>query len=573
MDIEFLKYLNNGYDPRLLYGTGALGYRPARSIMGEGIKEDLLEFPELAKEFTPDQLADMQLEDDKAEEAKRYAEEVINEADDIVLKYQKGLSNRAPPKKVTVNVKTKKPKVKNYLKKRTMKTKAVVYVDPEISKARREEAKEQKRILKEQKKEEIKIFKYTKNLMKEITKVKVVLKDYETKNPDGVVFTEYDNYPKKIQKIIDKIEEVRYDFFTSDEISKEEFVKQKDISLELFDDSYVFDKGNPYFQKALPYLKSITVNETQKFLDDDAALKAFFPAGKPAEFGICGLDNKVAKKIYNLKHPNFEITDYLIEDAGSKLGGQFPIDDIDRTNLIFNEMKYYTDITLKTIHSYQIRLKKQYYNQLLETLKEDFRLYEIAFLKGETSSVKDVMLNITSVLDVLTDKDEFNKDFYKNSESGYFGIGVTMNKFNPIEIPEGYDFTDSPSTEKQIAEVKSNQKQKFIPNIKNRKVIGMLTKAGQSNAVDEKIKNMFFKKGQKYDYKITCVMGDCIGVYDYTKDDYVENDFILGTYRTGYTHDAHDGRKYNAVLIPIEKFILPKISKESSKKKKQSTEI
>jgi hypothetical protein len=50
-------------------------------------------------------------------------------------------------------------------------------------------------------------------------------------------------------------------------------------------------------------------------------------------------------------------------------------------------------------------------------------------------------------------------------------------------------------------------------------------------------------------------MSNGIGVYDYSDDDLVINDYILGTYRSAYAHDDQDGN-YNAVLVPVGKFKL-----------------
>ena len=41
MNTELKKFLNNGYDSRLLYGNGGLDYHLNRGIIGTGVKEDL----------------------------------------------------------------------------------------------------------------------------------------------------------------------------------------------------------------------------------------------------------------------------------------------------------------------------------------------------------------------------------------------------------------------------------------------------------------------------------------------------------------------------------------------------
>lgn len=666
MDIEFLKFLNNGYDPRLLYGTGGLGYRPERNITGRGktitqttteekqkksyptyymtlvnppeeeekevIMEEEIESPKEVEEEIE------KIKEDIEEETEEIIEDKINRLEELIKNRQEVKENLIKENEADVGgygyevfrdileeedelidnleklkdsfVRKKKqfiqliPRkttmstmkvVKQHNKKTTMSTSKVHKSTPE-----RKEMYSKTKLQKITKKNIKKKYDYPKNLLKQIKKVELDLDKYETTNPP-VVFTdeERDDYTNEINIIIDFIESVRYEFFKPDEIDDDDdFKEQKAIRLSLYNKikGVVVNTKNPYYIKALPYLKSILVDEEHKFFDVDidendeeifvdkmvqtseknkklikAALKAFFSPGKPAEFGICGPDNPIAQIIYRLTNPNFEITDYIAEDAGSSLGGQFPIDNVDRINLIFSEMKYYTSITFRNALKLQVRLKKKYYNELLQILKDLFEDYLTALDDDNITETNKIMTDIEIALEVLTNKDNFNKNFYKYSKGGYIGLGVTMNKFNPIKIPKGYDFENSPSTKEQIEVVQSKQGQKFIPNIKNRKVVGMTTSAGENKDVDEAIKESFFDEGQEYSYYITCAGGDAIGVYDYTNDDYVEDDFILGVYRTAFAHDDRDGTDYNAVLIPIEKFELPKIPKKESPTPKKKT--
>jgi len=705
MDIEFLKFLNNGYDPRLLYGTGALGYKPDRGIMGSGrvitqtktqtetpvyklrtyptyfmsltnppeeekeSKEEEKESKEPVKEVIEEPKEEEQIidintdigvinylynkgdEEDRSLLKKLYGDDVVDKfqvSDDNEVERPEDIEKEIQEVKededeevaeekilgVDDRIKMHETIIKKLKEKHQEDTSGYGYdifkhaIDDEkemiaalgrlkdsivikknIKKATRTAEKANQYLYpseKEVMKQEVEV---EKNLLKKIRVVDADLKQYETLNPN-VEFTdeEYEDYPEEIKEIIEEINDVKETFFESDGII-ESIDKQKAIREELCKETKMGNEvegsKNKDFKRVLPYLESIVVKGAHKFYDAEekkiklnAALKAFFAPGKPAEFGICGLDNKVAKIIYNLEHPDFEITDYIIEDSGSGLGGQFPIDNVDRANLIFSEMKYYNSITIKNALKLQLRIKKRHYNELLTLITEYFTDYLIVKLEDDEVGVNKIMKKIKDTLDILTDKDKFNKDFYKNSKGSYLGIGITMNKFNPIKIPKGYDFKDSPNTREQISIIKHNQNQKFIPKIVNRKVIGMTIKRAQDKVkdteakkikrkkeyddIDGAIKNRIFSEGQDYEYRITCAMKDAIGVYDYTNDDYVENDFILGTYRTAYAHDEREGGEQNAVLIPIEKFVLPDVENDSPPspppkkkkgKKKQSNEI
>ena len=386
-------------------------------------------------------------------------------------------------------------------------------------------------------------YKYEKNLT--ITKAKELINKYWSENEKIKLEKDNEFSDPNINKLISNINKAD---IIDDELPVTEYEKAKALRNDFPNKEYGFK-----------YMKTIKVDGKFKFLKENGSPntpfmeKEYNSHGKPAEFCICGEDNPLAKKIYDVTHPNMEITDYIVENITGKQGKSFPIDNVDLTNKIFSEMKYYQQIHYRNYYNINIQLKQVYKNILMEKIKEQIKTYDEALLEGKDKKAKISLLNIKAVYNVLTNKDEFNKDFYKNSL--YMGIGITINKFNPVKIPEGYDY-EGLITKERIEDVASEQGQIFIPHITNRKITAITRDTGseeQRKHFDKEFKKKIGKTPYKYD--ITCVCSDAISVYDYTADDYVENDFILGTYQSAYSSDDQKG-KFGAVLIPIEKFTL-----------------
>lgn len=386
-------------------------------------------------------------------------------------------------------------------------------------------------------------YKYEKNLT--ITKAKEIINKYWSENEKIKLEKDNEFIDSSINKLISNINKAD---IIDDELPATEYEKAKALRGDFPDKEYGFK-----------YMKTIKVNGKYKFLKEDGKPntafmeKEYSSAGKPAEFCICGIDNPLAKKIYDVAHPNMEVTDYIVENITGKQGKSFPIDNVDLTNKIFSEMKYYQQIHYRNYYNINIQLKQVYKNMLFDTFVIQIKAYEEALLEGKEKKAKVMLQNIKAVYNVLTNKDEFNKDFYKNRL--YMGVGITINKFNPVKIPEGYDF-EGLITKERIDDVKSEQGQIYIPHITNRKVTAITRDTGSEE--QRKLFDKEFKKKigtMPYTYDITCVCSDAISVYEYSNDDYVENDFILGTYQSAYSSDDQKG-KFGAVLIPIEKFTL-----------------
>jgi hypothetical protein len=372
----------------------------------------------------------------------------------------------------------------------------------------------------------------------------------------------------------DIIKEINDTVLYEDKYTDDMYEKSKELTMKL-----------PNQDLAYKYMKPIIINNKSKYYNADGTLimttmtnkvtdavetvsllyKEYISPGKPSEFSICGLDNKLAKKIYGFEHPNIQNADYIVENIlvqQNKKGGtskQFCIDHVDTTNKIFSEMKAYksmTSLKYKEMYRANIKLKKKYINDL----KKDLKINLIGYLeeKSKKKSNEDKLngykTNIDTLRKVLSDKKEFEKDFYKNKR--YLGIGVTMNKFNKIIIPAGYDFNDSPSKEKEILHVKESQGQKFVPHMKDRQIVKITSANGDTDFDNAFNKEINISKKNSYDYMITCTLVDGVCVYNYTKDGLVVKDFILGTYKCAYPSDSRKHEYYNAVLIPIEMFDL-----------------
>lgn len=386
-------------------------------------------------------------------------------------------------------------------------------------------------------------FKYEKNLT--ITKAKEIINKYWSENEKIKLEKDNEFIDSSINKLISNINKAD---IIDEELSATEYEKAKALRNDFPNKEYGFK-----------YMKTIKVNGEYKFLKEDGKPnipfmeKEYSSAGKPAEFCICGVDNPLAKKIYDVGHPNMEVTDYIVENITGKQGKSFPIDNVDLTNKIFSEMKYYQQIHYRNYYNINIQLKHVYKNMLFDTFSTLTEKYNDSLDKNNDKEAKVMLHNIKAVYNVLTNKDEFNKDFYKNRL--YMGIGITINKFNPVKIPEGYDF-EGLITKERIDDVKSEQGQIYIPHITNRKVTAITRDTGS-----EEQRKLFDKEFKKkigttpYTYDITCVCSDAISVYEYSNDDYVENDFILGAYQSAYSSDDQKG-KFGAVLIPIEKFTI-----------------
>jgi hypothetical protein len=395
--------------------------------------------------------------------------------------------------------------------------------------------------------------------------------DKFTQENQLTILTKNEDNGKEINKIIDEINTAEtksiFDLELKDkEVDKSEVLSNKCINKKLGD----------------AYLSTVEI-DGDKFTK--AEMKSLYGSGKALEFGVCGLNNSNAMVLFGVQQPKMEVTDFIVEDIylskvkpqlealrarqiqegykkkdlievpNTSLGAQFCQDNVDRINKIINEMKDYNNVNYQKMYNYNIKLKKIYFNYLKTQVEELIEEYTtITSEKKKEKKLKE----INEYKSLMTNKENFDKAFYKNRK--YLGIPITINKWNPVEIPEDHDDDDAVNTEEQLKIVQSLQGQKFIPHMKN-KYINKYEQVGGSSDIYNKLMTKYLNedilKGNKFEFMVTVRFSHAIGVYNYTKDPLVTDDNILGTYKASYSHDKRI-LKYNSVLIPIEKYVMKK---------------
>lgn len=387
-----------------------------------------------------------------------------------------------------------------------------------------------------------------------------------------------DYYTKETKDIIKKVNKLKLDNLVGKEIDdkgaeikpyhklRSKFPNETESKkymdgITLNGKSYFYDEnGNP---KVKSYTK--TDKKGKRILDEDGNKmkedlvmieKEYSMPGKPAEFSICGIDNPFARQFYDVEHPNMQVCDFIVEEITGSSGKSFCIDNVDITNKLFSEMKYYVGINYVKQCNLNRELKLIYINNL----KKKIRTYIIKLNDIDYKSKHDSLnTKLANIRNILSKKSIFELAFYKNNN--YLGVGVTMNKFATIELPPDYMY-NGPSNKDMIDHVVQSQKRSYIPIFNDDRRITKITYDIDDEAKVKNFNRRFNKliKGKKspYKYYITCVFKGVVGVYNYTDDDYIDKNFILNSYKCAYAYDDKDHNKFNAVLIPIEKFILKK---------------
>jgi hypothetical protein len=419
-----------------------------------------------------------------------------------------------------------------------------------------------------------------------------IINEYWTKNEKVKLKTD-DRYDDDINTMITQINESIknkiLDKPLNENIDKQNVNIVKTFPNETISKKYaetiVVNNKYKYFEINNTTKEIDNTKQKKKHIDDDTYDLFdydFNMPGKAQEFSICGYKSTIATKIYGIENPNIQITDFIVDNIlPGSIGSQFCADCIDIDNRMIIEVKKYEDISYLKIYNLQIELKKNYINDLKHKFLEFVKGY-IDTQESNTIKRKSYLENMRSIQEVLTDKNKFNKDFYNNRR--YCGVGITMNKFNPIDIPTDYVYDNNFNTEEMMLHVKKSQGQKFIPTFVNREITKITRKPTDDKAQDAKFNKDFNDKikgtVKPYKFNITCLFngGQLIGVYYYSNDELVENDFILGTYRCAYKHDGRGNKGFNAVLIPIENFIIEAkvsnvIKTKDLKKPKTTNEI
>lgn len=413
------------------------------------------------------------------------------------------------------------------------------------------------------------------------TKAEKKITEYWSVNKKPVKIEDDDIYDKKTKKIIKKINELDVNTLMDPEINENDEYIQMCIKTGSVD--------FPNKQESKKYMEQVMVNNKLYFYNDDGSLKKkmytkhdksgkriydkngniekeelvmidkeYDMAGKPAEFSICGYKNPFAKAFYDVKKPNIQVCDFIVEEITGSSGKQFAIDTVDFDNKLFIEMKYYRGINYIEQYNLNRKLKLIYINDIKNDIKKCILKLHNPVYKNNKESLKTELDNY---IDILSTKDKFEHAFYKNN--GYLGVGITMNKFANIE--DLIDYINGPSTEEMINHVKDSQGRVYVPNFNDDRRITKITletsKASANKNFNEKFNNRLKGEDNPYKYFVTCVFGKVVGVYNYTDDNMLDKNFILKSYKCSY--EQLSGTKFNAVLIPIEKFLLKSLTSSS----------
>jgi hypothetical protein len=327
-------------------------------------------------------------------------------------------------------------------------------------------------------------------------------------------------------------------------------------------------------QTAKNYLMNIYNDETlvnKQLYDKDGTVNP----GKKLEYNVCGLNNKNAKKLY-VQNPNIRVSDDLIEQYSRELNAKgvigkaaasmFPQDNIDIDNQFINEMKDY-----KNINYYKmLKLNKQkmimYYRKFEEDKKQiiiDIEELEIDLeLEEDLKNRKELKLKnqeLKKITKILSETKYFRREFYKNIP--YQGITITMSKFDKNLIKP--QVNTGVNSDDVIDYIKKGAQPKYNTEMKNSKYIFGYKKETATNkdydkAMTQKIKENIFNNSDMTPYKlyITTKFSKCTGVYDYSNDDIMGDEYPLNWYKVGHCKSIKP--KLNSVKFPIENFIIKK---------------
>ena len=241
-----------------------------------------------------------------------------------------------------------------------------------------------------------------------------------------------------------------------------------------------------------------------------------------------------------------EMKKHFPKFKGSSQGGQAPQDNFDALNSIANEMKdYRSGVNYNT----SIRTANEYLKQ--ELLIKFRKKFTKLLLEKENEEEFD------SLELLLSNKEEFEKYFYRNYK--YYGIEIQVAKFNPIRLSN----TNSKNTIEKIENCMGLFHPKCISHFENGRIIYYQYQRSHVASPENDLYNEIMtqkineKLGLDGTYEngltflITVAFKDCIGQYNYSLDNCIDDDNVSGAY--DLTPDRK-GRAYKNYLIPIEKF-------------------
>lgn len=285
------------------------------------------------------------------------------------------------------------------------------------------------------------------------------------------------------------------------------------------------------------------------------------------EYGMCGPNNNEASKVFSSvlhegRKTDFKTSDEIAVTYNITGGNSLPVDLIDKKNKNASESKYYTKVEYVRMYNINMADQKHYYEEQKVLLKEYMK--EILVNPEDEEAIK----NRDKQLKILNSKQSFLRSYYANTN--YQSVNIGAGKWGNVpdnvtkEIQGGLA-----NSETQI----NNYKKHAAPKIqlsfnKKRRMIQWnvkddnKSKKRSKEQLTDELSNAFFKndkgKSIKYRYTVNVKFKDGVGLYNYTKDEYLNDcKHIIQGYRIGVSYDQHGdkGLFMDAIKIPIEKFI------------------
>jgi hypothetical protein len=139
------------------------------------------------------------------------------------------------------------------------------------------------------------------------------------------------------------------------------------------------------------------------------------------------------------------------------------------------------------------------------------------------------------------------------------GIGISMNKFNPIVYSE--EFLESELYKKNKTAYDRAivlQKQKFAPLMTDKKITRIIYKEGDESVQDrfneEFNSQIGLSEVKPFNYFFSVAFSNVKTVYDYSNDENISNNNIIEFYALVHSFDEKSKNEKKAAGVPIEMF-------------------
>lgn len=307
-----------------------------------------------------------------------------------------------------------------------------------------------------------------------------------------------------------------------------------------------------------------------KVVKDDnghAVLTTEIKQSRVWEYGMCGSNNNEASKVFSSvlhegRRTDFKTSDEIAVTYNITGGNSLPVDLIDKKNGNASESKYYTKVEYVRMYNINMKFQKHYYEKQKVLLKQKILDIQLNQEDREAIKIRDETLKI------LNSKQSFLRSFYANTN--YMSVNIGAGKWGGVPDNVTDNIQDGlANSVKQIniykghaapkIQLSFNEKRRMIQwNVKD----DNKSKKRSKEQLTDELSNAFFKndkgKSIKYCYTVNVKFKDGVGLYNYTKDDYLNDcKHIVQGYKIGVSYDQHEdkGLFMDAIKIPIEKFI------------------